>query len=82
MIAQQKRRSCTHRYDHQAVSFWPTLLPGGFALAFVNVGASVALNGGLAVYFAFMTRASGKARQQQPITYAPADDQAGDDAVG
>ena len=92
LYATYKRRLLSKSVDPALIAtitrqyrFGPLFYLVAFALAFVNVGASVALNGGLAVYFAFtgqMTRASGKARQQQPITYAPADDQAVDDAVG
>lgn len=92
LYATYKRRLLNKSVDPALIAtitrqyrFGPLFYLIAFALAFVNVGASVALNGVLAVYFAFTgqaTRASGKARQQQPITYAQADDQTGDDAVG
>ena len=51
---------------HKQYRFGPLFYVVAFALAFASVWASVAVNGGLAVYFAFtgqMTRASRKQKQ-------------------
>ena len=64
--------------------FGPLLYVVAFALAFVSVWASVAVNGGLAIYFAFtgqMTRYSGKTRPLQ-AELAPEGDQSSADAAG
>jgi uncharacterized membrane protein len=73
--ATYKRRLLSKHVDPALVAtitnqyrFGPVFYLVAFALAFVNVWASVALNGGLAIYFAFTgqaTRASGKTHQQR-----------------
>lgn len=71
--ASSKRRLLSRSADpalvatiHKQYRFGPLLYVVAFGLAFVNVWASVAVNGGLAVYFAFtgqMTRLRGKGQQ-------------------
>ncbi|HEU5368039.1 MAG TPA: TMEM175 family protein [Ktedonobacterales bacterium] len=63
---------------HKQYRFGPLFYIVAFALAFVNVWASVAVNGGLAVYFAFtgqMTRASSNKQKQVPHEQTPEDNQ-------
>jgi hypothetical protein len=68
----------------QQYRFGPLFYLVALALAFVSVWASVAVNGGLAIYFAFtgqMTRYSGKTRPLQ-AELAPEGDQSSADAAG
>lgn len=62
---------------HKQYRFGPLLYLVAFALAFLNVWASVAVNGGLAVYFAFtgqITRVNIKTLKRLPDKNTPASD--------
>ncbi|HLW01419.1 MAG TPA: TMEM175 family protein, partial [Ktedonobacterales bacterium] len=76
LYATYKRRLLSKRADPALVAaittqyrFGPLFYVAAFALAFVNIWASVAVNGGLAVYFAFtgqMTQLPGRNTQKNP----------------
>ncbi len=94
LYATYKRRLLSKRVDPALVAtitrqyrFGPLFYLVAFALAFVGVWASVAVNGGLAVYFAFtgqMTQLPGRKTQKEPaaITGTPEDNQPSADAAG
>lgn len=70
---------------HKQYRFGPLFYVVAFGLAFVSVWASVAVNGGLAVYFAFtgqMTRLRDKARQQPSAESAQGSDQPPPESFG
>lgn len=69
---------------HKQYRFGPLFYAVALALAFVSVWASVAVNGGLAIYFAFtgqMTRASRK-QKRAPHEDAPEGDQPSAESSG
>lgn len=90
--ATYKRRLLSKRADPALVAtitrqyrFGPLLYLIAFVLAFPSVWASIALNGGLALYFAFtgqMTRLRGRARQQPAAEAAQGSDQPSGGSAG
>ncbi len=91
--ATYKRRLLSKRVSQELVAtitsqyrFGPLFYVVAFVLAFVNVWASVAVNGGLAVYFAFTGQANQlparKTQKQSATNKAPEADQSSEETVG
>ncbi len=90
--ATSNRRLLSKRADpalvatiHKQYRFGPLFYVVAFALAFVSVWASVAVNGGLAVYFAFtgqMMRASSTKQKQASHEQRPAGNQPSAESSG
>jgi uncharacterized membrane protein len=90
--ATYKRRLLSRKADLALVAtidkqyrFGPLFYAVAFALAFYSVWASVAVNGGLAVYFAFtgqMTRVSRNKQKRASREYAPEGDQPSAESSG